>query len=244
MNPITKNARIELIDFARGLALIAMTMFHFGWDIELFGIVDAGFASQPAMVWFARCIASAFLFLVGVSLVLSSTNDFNKNAYFLRLGKVIIAALLITIATYFATPAFYIFFGILHHIALASIIGLTFLRFAYWMNFIAGTSTLAIGIWIKLNLLSAPIWSWTGLSPHVAKSSDFVPVFPFFSAVLFGIATTQLAIERNWLPSIAKYKLDFGFGRAMKFIGRNSLIYYLIHQPIMMGVLALILYLA
>lgn len=244
MTLVKNKPRVELIDFSRGLALIAMTLFHFGWDVEILGIVEAGFASQPAMVWFARCIASAFLFLVGVGLVLANANGFKKRSYFLRLAKVIAAAVLITIATYFATPAFYIFFGILHHIAVASIIGLVFLKLPHWLNFIAGLVVLATGVWVQTNLFGNPIWSWTGLSTHIPKSSDFVPVFPFFAAVLFGIATAQLAMANNWIPSISKYKLNFSFGRAMKFIGRNSLVYYLIHQPIMIGILALILYLS
>lgn len=234
--------RIELIDFTRGIALLAMTLFHFGWDMELFGVVKAGFAGSPAMVWFARCIASSFLFLVGVGLVFAHQNGFNKKAYFIRLAKVLTAAVIITIATYYATPAFYIFFGILHHIALASIIGLLFLKFPYRLNFVLAFLCLALGLWIKLDIFSNPLWSWTGLSAHVPKSSDFVPLLPFFAAVLFGIGLTQLAILKNWTDALSKFKFENVFGRAIKFIGRHSLIYYIVHQPIMMGIIALVLY--
>jgi len=237
-------SRIEIIDFARGIALLAMTLFHFGWDMELFGVVKAGFAGSPAMVWFARCIASSFLFLVGVGLVFAHQTGFNKKAYLLRLTKVIIAAIVITIATYYVTPAFYIFFGILHHIALASILGLLFLKFPYWLNYIFGFSSLFLGIWLKLDILSNPLWSWTGLSAHVAKSSDFVPLFPFFAAVLFGIGSTQLAVSKKWIDALSKFKFENIYGRTIKYIGRHSLIYYIVHQPIMMGLIALVLYIA
>lgn len=239
-----KTLRIEIIDFARGIALIAMTMFHFGWDMELFGVVEAGFAGSWKMVWFARCIASSFLFLVGVGLVFAHEAGFNKNAYLMRLAKVMGAAILITIATFYATPAFYIFFGILHHIALASVIGLFFLKFPFWMNYLFAVLSLCIGLWLKLDILSNPFWSFTGLSPHVPKSSDFVPLLPFFAAVLFGMASAQLAIIKNWIASISKLKFENIFGRAIKYIGRHSLVYYLIHQPIMMGLIALVLYVA
>lgn len=230
-----------MIDFARGFALLAMTLFHFGWDMELFGVAQAGFAAQPAMVWFARCIASSFIFLVGVSLVLANHNGLNKSAYAKRLIKVVAAAIVITVATYFATPAFYIFFGILHHIALVSVIGLLFLGLPYWANFIFGALTLIAGIWLKLDVLNNPLWSWTGLGTHVPKSSDFVPVFPFFAAMLFGMATMQYVISKNWVSVFSKLKFDNIFGRAIKYIGRHSLIYYLVHQPIMIGIIVVAL---
>lgn len=236
-----KIERIEMIDFVRGVALLAMTLFHFGWDMELFGVAQPGFAAQSAMVWFARCIASSFIFLVGVSLVLAHENGIAKKPYIVRLAKVVAAAIVISIATYIATPKFYIFFGILHHIALASIIGLFFLRFSSWMNFLFGAFALTIGLWVKLDILSNPLWSWTGLSSHVPKSSDFVPLLPFIAAMIFGMAATQFMISKNWIEVIAKIKFDNILGRAIKYIGRHSLIYYLVHQPIMIGIIVVVL---
>ena len=58
MDQTSTKTRIDLVDLLRGVALIAMTLFHFGWDLEMLGFVERGFASQPAMIWFARCIAS------------------------------------------------------------------------------------------------------------------------------------------------------------------------------------------
>lgn len=236
--------RIEMVDFARGIALLAMTLFHFGWDMELLGIAEPGFAGQPAMVWFARCIANSFIFLTGVGLVLAHQNGFNKKAYMIRLAKVSAAAALISIATYYATPAAYIFFGILHHIALASVIGLLFIRLPYWANIAFGILTLTMGLWLTFDVFNNPIWSWTGLSTHEPKSSDFVPIFPYFASVLFGIAITQIAVSKTWIAVISKFKFGNKVGGAIKYIGRHSLLYYLLHQPIMIGIITLIIYIA
>ena len=37
-----KQPRIEAIDLARGVALIAMAVYHFTWDLELFGYLEPG----------------------------------------------------------------------------------------------------------------------------------------------------------------------------------------------------------
>ena len=64
-------SRIEIIDVARGGALVAMAVYHFGWDLEFFGYMDAGTTVTGGWRLFARAIATSFLFLVGVSLFLA-----------------------------------------------------------------------------------------------------------------------------------------------------------------------------
>jgi len=232
-----QTSRIELIDLARGVALVAMTLFHFGWDLEMFGFAERGFASQPAMVWFARCIASSFLFLVGISLVLAHQKGFNQKQFLWRFAKIAGAALLITIATRIATPDIFIFFGILHHIAVASVFGLLFLRMPWWAVGLASFAVLGAYLNLRTPLLDAPWWWWTGLSEYLPKSSDYVPVFPFFAAVLAGMAVSKLAIQAGWWQAMASVRTDHGPGKLLQFIGRHSLLYYLLHQPVMIAIL-------
>ena len=61
--------RIEAIDLARGIALVAMAVYHFTWDLEFFGYLEPRTTAVGGWKLFARVIASSFLFLVGVSLV-------------------------------------------------------------------------------------------------------------------------------------------------------------------------------
>ncbi len=62
--------RIGLLDTARGAALIAMATYHFTWDMEFMGYLARGTAEAGWLKIYARAIASTFLFLAGVSLML------------------------------------------------------------------------------------------------------------------------------------------------------------------------------
>jgi len=81
-------ARIELIDLARGAALAAMAVYHFTWDMEFFSYVQAGTTAVGGWKIFARCIASSFLFLVGVSLFLAHRDGVRWPGFWRRLAMV------------------------------------------------------------------------------------------------------------------------------------------------------------
>ncbi len=239
-----KQMRIELLDFARGVALIAMTIFHFAFDLELLGLQEPGFISQDHWKYFARAIATSFLFLTGFSLYLAHGGGVRWRGWKLRMAKIVAAAIVITVATYFATPDQYIFFGILHAIAFASLAGLLFLRVPWPIIVIIAIAVFSMRYIGRTELLNAPYWYWTGLSATNPNSSDYVPVFPWFSAPLMGIAFAQLSEKMNWLDAFAKPRLEQGGGRLVKFLGRNSLVYYLLHQPVMIGFLLAVLWIS
>jgi uncharacterized membrane protein len=234
--------RIALIDLARGAALLAMTVFHFIWDLAVFRLVDPSLMASSGMIWFARSIAGSFLFLVGVSLYLAHGESIKWQKFTRRLAVIALAALAITIATMFATPDAYIFFGILHSIAIASVFGLAFLRFPWWLLLCVGIFFLFGRVWLEADFFAQPWLWWTGLATTVPLSNDFVPVFPFFGMVLAGIATTKLLNTYEFSPIPAEFYLGGKLADGLQFIGRHSLIYYLLHQPIMLALLAAFLW--
>lgn len=229
--------RVDGVDLARGLALVAMTTFHFGWDLELFGFAGHGFATQPWMIWYARVIASSFLLLVGVSFVLAHHGGLKAKPFLWRLGKIVAAALLITVATRIATPNIFIFFGILHHIALASILCIFFVRLPVALLLILAACVLAAALYGRSDLFNAPWWWWSGLNAFTPRSSDYVPVFPFFAAELAGLALGKWLISSGMALRLAAWRPQGRLAAILRFIGRNSLAYYLLHQPVMLAIL-------
>src|SRR5690606_34830203 len=132
--------RIPLIDQLRALALVAMAVYHFTWDLGFFGYIEPDTATTGGWKIFARLIAGSFLFLVGFSLVLGHVQGFRARPFLFRLGKIGLAAAAITLATWFAFPETFIFFGILHAIAAASLVGLFFLRLPHVVTLLAAAA--------------------------------------------------------------------------------------------------------
>lgn len=229
-----RTGRIEAIDIARGVALVAMAIYHFTWDLEFFGYVPPAMTTVGGWKLFARCIASSFLFLVGVSLYLGHARGIRWRGFWRRLAMVAGAALAITLVTYVATPSGFIFFGILHEIAVASLLGLLFLRLPAPVTLIAAAAVIAAPHYLRSPFFDDPWWWWTGLSESRPRSNDFVPVFPWFGAVLIGIAAARIA-ERSGLIARLSALATPPWTRPLSFGGRHSLAFYLIHQPVLIA---------
>ncbi len=234
-NQSVRGPRIAAIDIARGLALAAMAIYHFAWDLEFYGYAAPGMTFQPEWKYFARAIASSFLVLVGISLVLGHQHGLNLRTFGLRLGKVAIAAGLISLVTWFAIPGGFIFFGILHSIALGSVLALAFLRLPWMINLAAAGLFISAPLYLKTELLSAPTWYWLGLAPTPPASNDYVPIFPWFGLILLGMAMAQLAHNSGFNKVLAQWKPDNKTSRVLTFFSKHSLLTYLIHQPLLLG---------
>lgn len=234
----SQSQRYAFLDVLRGIALIAMAIYHFGWDLAFFGYVTSEAVNDGPWKYFARCIASSFLVLVGISLVLAHQNGIRWIGFWKRWIKVAGAALIITIATYFATPNAFIFFGILHQIAFASIAGLLFLRMPAPYVFILGLIVVGIGQTVNLDVLNGIYMAWTGLQSQGVVSNDYVPVFPWFGAVLLGIGARDFIKRYNVLDGRLQEKFAAtALGKGFAFLGRHSLVFYLVHQPILIGLI-------
>ena len=229
--------RLPLIDQARAVALIAMAIYHFTWDLGYFGYVDPETATTGGWRIFARLIAGSFLTLAGFSLVLGHAQGFRPRPFFARLGRIAFAAALITLATWFLFPQTFIFFGILHAIAAASLVGLLFLRLPVVVTLVAAAAAVAAPLYLRAPVFDHPALWWVGLSVDVPRSNDYVPLLPWIAPVLLGIALARL-----FLASALPERLA-GMGTATKArwktllaaAGRHSLAIYLIHQPILIA---------
>lgn len=224
--------RFWWLDAARGGALLAMASYHLIWDLELFGYLDPGTASSGLPRLYARAIAASFLFLAGFGLALAHRNGFRAFPFAVRLARIAGAAALITVATWFAMPDSFIFFGILHQIALAGIIGLAFVRLPPLVT--AGAAALSFALPSLLpGATETPMLDFIGLSATPAVSNDFVPLFPWLAACLAGIAAARALIDANALPVPSESKA--APAKALVWLGRRSLAVYLVHQPVLIA---------
>jgi len=230
-----KTPRIPALDIARTVAICAMVLYHFVFDLDMFGVIPAGTALTGGWRLLALCTAGSFLALAGVSLWLAHGTAIQWRGFWRRFGLVAGAALMITMATRFAIGEGFIFFGILHSIALCSPIGLVALRlpaavlialaiFAFW----------APGA-LRADLFNTPALWWVGLSTMPIRAADYVPLFPWIGPFFLGLAFAKIVSWRHaWpTPSGAPSRLQ----RVLAWPGRHSLAIYLLHQPILIGLL-------
>jgi uncharacterized membrane protein len=236
-------SRYPQLDLARGVAVLAMVIYHFSWDLRFFGYITADVEDGLGWRAFARAIAGSFLFIVGVSLVLSTRRGLNLPRYLRRLGIIAAAAAAITAVTWYIFPDTFIFFGILHHIAVASVLGLLFLHVPIAVVLVA-----AVLCFVAVSVLAGPAFDspaliWLGLSSTFPRTNDFVPLFPWFGVVLAGIAGSRLWLKCHLSGdrapvSAATSRVGAG-GRwasdLLLWAGRHSLAIYLLHQPLLFG---------
>jgi len=231
--------RLTRIDIARGVALIAMAIYHFGWDLEFFGYIAPATTAHGGWKLFARCIASSFLFLVGFSLVLAHGRAIRWEAMGKRLLQIGAAAAAISAVTYYMSPDNFIFFGILHQIALASVLGLLFLRLPPVVTLIVAAFVITAPFYAQSDIFNQMWLAWIGLSTVPPRSNDYVPLFPWFGAVLIGIAAARIFKRFNWLPILSGGIKPALLQKPLTFIGRHSLAFYLIHQPVLIALVYL-----
>lgn len=228
--------RIEVLDLARGLALFAMASYHFFWDIEQFGYLEPGTTTHGLFKVYARSIAGSFLFLAGVSLVLAHGKNIRPAAFAKRIGIVAGAAALISLVTFVVTPDSFIFFGILHAIAASSLIGLAFLRLPALVTVLVGVVCIALPAFYRNEVFNASWLSWIGLFTVPPRSNDFVPLMPWLGPFLIGMGCTKSAISYGVTERLAALNTgDNAISRVVRFCGRHSLAFYLMHQPLLLA---------
>jgi uncharacterized membrane protein len=230
----TPPQRIFALDLARTLALAAMVVFHFTFDLMLFGHLPPGTVFTGFWPYFARGIASSFLFMAGVSLWLAHGQGVRWRAFWWRFAMIAGAAVLVTGATYFAIGAQFIRWGILHAIAAGSLIGLLVLRLPSVVTLALAIAAFAAPHYLRAEVFDGPWWVWLGLSTEVPPMMDYEPLLPWLCPVFLGIVFARAMGRagawdrlRQWSPSRAIAPLGWP--------GKHSLAIYLIHQPVMFG---------
>jgi uncharacterized membrane protein len=221
--------RLPAIDVARGSALSAMFAYHLVWDFTFFGLVARDIATAPISRFLAHLIASTFLLLVGISLTLAARYA-PRRAFWQRLGRIALAAATISVVTRFVFRDEFVYFGILHCIALSSLLALPLRRAPTSLLFALAAAAFLLPYLFSSSFFDAPYWLWLGLSANVPASVDYQPLLPGFGMVLIGLCLGRLIAARPapWMQRPVSGPIS----TALAFGGRHSLLIYLLHQPV------------
>jgi uncharacterized membrane protein len=224
-------ARVEAIDWARGAALLGMIGFHVLFDLRMLGLLPPEVVLGTWFGWWARIVAGSFLFLAGLSLWLGHGDGLRWRGFARRLAVLVTAAAVVSLATRIAVPEAWVRFGILHAIALASVLCLPFLRLPPWATL--GAAGLVL---FALPSFRSAAWDgawllWLGLGETVPPMIDWEPMVPWLAPALAGVAAGRLGSKRGWWDRLARLRGPAWLG----WPGRHSLAIYLLHQPVIIG---------
>ena len=242
--PTPSSSRFEAVDALRGLAMVWMTVFHFCFDLNQFGYIRQDFYHDPLWTGQRTLIVSLFLLCAGMGQAMAVAQQQSWQRFWRRWAQVVGAALLVTVGSWLMYPQSFIYFGVLHGIALMLImLRLTVRRggwlwllgaalFTFWLLVVSALEAGAAP-WL-VDALNSRALNWLGLITHKPITEDYVPLLPWLAVMCWGgAAGTWLsgrgaAYLKRPLPALLQ---------PLAILGRWSLSYYLLHQPVMIGAL-------
>ncbi len=222
--------------------MVWMTLFHFSFDLTQFGYSKQNFYSDPFWTWQRALIVSLFLFCAGIGQAIAVAQGQSWARFGRRWGRVLICALLVTVGSWLMYPQSFIYFGVLHGMALMLVIArLT----THWGGrlWLAGALAIALkfiavyamSTWATAHLIdifNAPALNWLGFITRLPITEDYVPLLPWLGVMWWGVATG------HWLVKQPAWRWSQPVPKALKplaILGRWSLSYYMLHQPVLIG---------
>lgn len=227
--------RIWEIDFLRGLAIILMVCYHLLFDVGEFVGVERFLGWSTDLSTTAWTIAQYFF--AGLFIILSGISGTLSRSNIRRGLRLLAVSLLVSVATYLFDPSSAVYFGILQCLAVSMLVfGAAFEKAGAVACAAWGAAVIGLGAALPaLKRALAVRHDWLlpfGLHSPSFSSFDYFPLIPWFGIFLVGAALGKsvYASRRSLLP----WRLPRTF---VNIAGRHSLLIYIVHQPVIMGVL-------
>ncbi len=237
--------RLWEVDVVRTAAILMMVAYHAAWDV--FHLAPSVDVDPFDGGWRALQVAcgSTFLFVVGVSLAISNARGRARGLdgwalyrrHLRRAAQVAAAALLVTVVTLIALGDDYVRFGILHCIAVAMVVGPLLLRLGWW-NVPLGAAVIAVGVVLE----SQPAGDVPGLFllgvPPSHGTVDWYPVLPWLGPMMIGLAVGRALYPGGRRGRWGDRLPEPTFARTLGAPGRHALPIYLVHQGVLIPLVA------
>ena len=234
-----KGERFDRLDALRAVAIVWMAAFHFGFDLNYFGLLQPPHNFHRDALWTTQrvCIVSLFVFCAGLSqaVALQALQGGPRfaPAFWRRWAQVAGCAVLVSAGSALMFPRTWIQFGVLHGIAVMLIVCRLAAPLRAWLLPL-GALCVVLPRVLKLPLFDHPALSWIGLVTRLPVTEDYVPVLPWLGVMLWGLAAGQ------WLLQHRRAVLSAPLPAALQplaVLGRWSLSFYMLHQPVLIGAL-------
>ncbi|HTI32608.1 MAG TPA: heparan-alpha-glucosaminide N-acetyltransferase [Miltoncostaea sp.] len=243
--------RLWEVDAVRTAAILMMVAYHAAWDV--FQLAPTVKVDPFDGGWRALQVAcgSTFLFVVGVSLAISNARGRARGLdgwalyrrHLRRAAQVAAAAALVTLVTLVVLGDDYVRFGILHCIAAAMVLGPLMLRLRWW-NLPLAAVVIAVGVMLETGPRSnVPGLFLLGVPPEHG-TVDWYPLLPWLGPMMIGLAVGAALYPGGRRGRWGDRLPEPSFARALGAPGRHALPIYLVHQPLLIALLAAVLALA
>ena len=226
--------RIWELDALRGLALLGMMGIHFVYDlVDLFGVWNW---QQPAWYLFFKNNYGAVFFLIsGISVTLGS-RPVKRGAQVFLCGFLCTGVTLGMYLLGFAGKGIIIYMGVLQCLGLCMMLWPLFRRCPDWALTALGLAMTIAGWYLRTQAF--PFWLLTplGFAPYGFTSSDYFPLLPNFGYFLLG----AVAGKRAYAGRKSLFPRENPPLGLFQWLGRHSLMIYLLHQPVLAAIVAAI----
>jgi uncharacterized membrane protein len=239
----SRSTRFIELDLIRGFAITFMIALHFLWDLDYFGL----FPLNKSIYQLNIIVPTMFFLLAGICITVSTNKKpitpLQIRHLILRGGWILSLGMILTFATYLFLPERPILFGVLHCIGVCIIISIPFIKIQLRPLYTIISAAVIIGagliLWsipiqqptifhLVLGLHDSAIWQHT---------IDYFPLLPWFGVCLLGMALGNILYKNHQrqfrIPDLSRYKPVSLFS----WLGKHSLVIYLIHQPLLAGVI-------
>lgn len=237
--------RFGSIDALRGVAVVWMTVYHLCFDLNHFGYLKQNFYLDPFWTWQRAAIVSLFLFTAGLGQAIAVHQGQRWPRFWRRWGQVAACALLVTAGSYWMYPQSFIYFGVLHGMALMLIIMRLTAGWGSWLWVLGGlaiamqfVATYVHSIGAGAEFLNEKSLNWLGLISRKPVTEDYVPLLPWLGVMWWGMAMGTWALHQrpHWFKPAPGSDRGLVM-RGLAWLGRWSLSYYMLHQPVLIGLL-------
>ena len=226
--------RVEGLDALRGVAILAMVVYHFCFDLRYFGVARWDFEHDIRWLAARTLILSSFLLIAGISAALARRDPAADARWPRHVAVIGGAALLVTAASAMMFPRSFIWFGVLHAIALSLLLARLVID-RPCAALAAGVIVIAAGVMLSSQHFDNRMLGWLGFMTGKPMTEDYVPLFPWSGVLFLGIAAGHALVASNFAMLAPLARMP----RALRFLGRHSLAVYLVHQPLLLGGLGL-----
>jgi uncharacterized membrane protein len=229
--------RYDRLDALRAVAIVWMAVFHFSFDLAHFKLTRQNFYTDPFWTVQRTCIVSLFLFCAGIGQAIAHEQGQSWRRFWRRWAQVAGCALLVTLGSWIMFRNRFISFGVLHAIAVMLIVARLTARAGGWL-WLAGAVAIALDRFVAHSFFDSRLTNWIGLMTHKPATEDYVPLLPWIGVMWWGLAAGQWVLRRRrrWLTGHVPGPL-----RPMAVLGRWSLTFYMLHQPVLIGLVLLYL---